>query len=171
MRRQLMDLEAIRRELYFTLAQMGERLLAKCSSGRLTSIQPSRVHEWEKGIRSVPLHVIAAYAQVAVEYWRAKRERAGGTGAMEVDDRYSRLINPSIARLLFARDKLRTTSHDTTALEAVEDALNMTFEHYRRLLDVDLSFCLIPPSREQKIMKRARPSRRSPKGIPVRRMS
>lgn len=171
MRDELLDLETIRRELYFTLKEMGEQLMLRCDSPRLMKIQSTRVHEWERGARPVPLHVIAAYAKVATECWFARREQAGASGALEVDLHYSRLINPSFARLIFARERLRTTTQDAVALKAVEDGLSELFYHYRRLLGVDLSFCLTSPLRQQKATRRGKPSRRSPRGVPLRHIS
>lgn len=170
MRDELLDLETIRRELYFTFKEMGEQLMLRCDSPRLTKIQPTRVYEWERGVRPVPLHVIAAYAKVATECWLVRREQAGASGALEVDLHYSSLINPSFAHLLFARERLRMTVQDAVALKAVEDGLSELFYHYRRLLGVDLSFCLDSPSRQQKTTRIGRPSRRSPKGVPLRQM-
>ncbi|KIE43940.1 hypothetical protein [Geobacter anodireducens] len=171
MRTELLDLETIRRELYYTLQEMAEQLMLMCRSSRLTKIQVTRVHEWERGVRPVPHHIIAAYAGVAMACWRARRERTAAPEVMEVDLRYSRLINPSVARLLFARERLRTAGHDAVALEAVEDALRQLFKHYRRIFDVDLSFCLVPPPLGNPRTKTGKPSRRSPKGIPLRWMS
>lgn len=171
MKKELLDLETIRRELYYTMQEMAEQLMLRCASQRLTKIQATRVYEWEKGARPVPLHVIAAYATVAAECWRTRRERVDASGAMEVDLHYSSLINPAFARLLFARERLRSTTHDAVALEAVEEALDHLFEHYRRFLDIDFSFCLTIPSPDKTRTKAGKPSRRFPKGIQPRHMA
>lgn len=157
----LLDLENIRRELFITLQEMAERLTISCGSPKLNTIPPTRVHEWERGVRSVPTYIYSAYAHVAANSWRMKRERVVTSKVMDVDIRYSQLINASIAPLLLARMQMIMHPKEARARGQIEEALEQIFVYYERLLDVDLRFCLATPARQS---SKRKPSRRFPRG-------
>lgn len=166
MRPSLLDLERIRRELFLTLQEMAEKLTVTGKSAGLATVPATRIHEWERGARSVPHYVYCAYAQVVTDCWRAKRGHRVRPEVLEVDLQFSRLINPALAPLLCARENLRTHPHGE-ALELVEDALEQALAHYRYLFGVDLSFCLAAPNTRKSDAKSRKPSRRFPRGVPM----